>query len=387
MNLYKVADSPYWRADFSVRGKRYRISTKRTSKTEARRVAEAEYREVLAAVQNPDGLEMTLAEAIARDLADNKGAKGIHDRRSVARKLVAGPGYEDRFGLDPKMPLSELTTAKVSALASARRREGNKEATINKELALLQRIYNVARLDWGVNCRADVRFPKKKSKPKMRWLRHDEELALLLELYPWRERAGLPRRERRNRLGQQLLNDQYDLVVFLLDTGARYDEVASMTWEMVDTVNWKHILLTRSKVENASTIEMTVRLRTVLMWRWAERGNSRYIFPSRDDPSRKRGHATRGIVKAMERAGINTPDKIETLGKATVHSLRDTFATRLVMHDRPLYEVQVLLGHTSPQMTQKYAHLAPSHATQQATGLSPARHLAQGREGAERQDR
>ena len=42
-----------------------------------------------------------------------------------------------------------------------------------------------------------------------------------------------------------------------------------------------------------------------------------------------------------------------------IHDLRHTFASVLINKGVSLYEVQTLLGHSSPQMTQRYAHLAP----------------------------
>lgn len=44
-----------------------------------------------------------------------------------------------------------------------------------------------------------------------------------------------------------------------------------------------------------------------------------------------------------------------------VHDLRHTYASHYVMNGGSLTDLQALLGHSSPMMTLKYAHLAPGH--------------------------
>jgi integrase len=48
------------------------------------------------------------------------------------------------------------------------------------------------------------------------------------------------------------------------------------------------------------------------------------------------------------------------LDDVRIHDLRHTFASVLINKGVSIYEVQRLLGHSSVQMTQRYAHLAPN---------------------------
>jgi site-specific recombinase XerD len=44
-----------------------------------------------------------------------------------------------------------------------------------------------------------------------------------------------------------------------------------------------------------------------------------------------------------------------------IHDLRHQYASFLVNSGRTLYEVQQILGHSDPSVTQRYAHLSPGH--------------------------
>lgn len=55
-----------------------------------------------------------------------------------------------------------------------------------------------------------------------------------------------------------------------------------------------------------------------------------------------------------------------SLRKIRIHDLRHTFASHFVMNGGSLHDLQALLGHSSPMMTQRYAHLAPGYLESKA---------------------
>lgn len=79
-----------------------------------------------------------------------------------------------------------------------------------------------------------------------------------------------------------------------------------------------------------------------------DRDGSPWVFPGRED-----GKPINNVRKAMTR--VLTVAGIEHL---RIHDLRHTFASLAVNAGVSLYEVQSMLGHSTPQMTQRYAHIA-----------------------------
>jgi integrase len=47
--------------------------------------------------------------------------------------------------------------------------------------------------------------------------------------------------------------------------------------------------------------------------------------------------------------------------KGVFHTLRHSYASRLVMENVDLYTVQKLMGHSTISMTERYSHPAPDH--------------------------
>ena len=295
---------------------------------------------------------------------------------SLSRKVL-GSTYDNRrhramtcYGLHGNMRLHELTTRLIERLVAERRSEGNSEQTIKHEVGILRATCNeMRRLGYRTN--PDIAWPRLKTKSRVRYLDPEEESALIASLDPTAI-LGIPTsseawsRNERRLFG--MCQDNLDLVVFLMDTGCRYSEAATIPWSSIDLES-KTIHLFRNKVQNESFLYMTNRLHQVLTRRMQSRGEGQiHVFQSKNGDSR--GYATKAIRKAIDRAQLNTPEKIRMKGgKVTLHTLRHTYASKLVRKGLSLYDVSTLLGHSDSKMTQRYAHMAPSAASMRAVAL------------------
>lgn len=376
MSVFKRDGSLNWQYKFVINNKPYRGSCGTTNKAEAI-LFEARQKEQVKDLQAGKRAprEITIGAAAEAWLTE-KGERlaDAKNNTSRVRKLFGETLTEkgvvkDRYGLSRDQLLHRLCDEDLVKLRSARLREGNADATINREVSLLQsivrhcrRLYKVPQCEWGEAKEAE-------GSGRLRFLSLTEEAALIRELNPMREVNGLAPYEQRSALMKAQAQDQLDLVIFLLDTGARYDEVASITWDVIDLAQ-RRVMAYRSKVDNEGYLPMSDRLYVILMRRMEERKRSIYIFPNRDDPTRPRGHATKGIKKAMKRAGLNEPHLVARYGPCVpAHSLRHTFASRMVEAGLSIYELSKLLGHTSVKTTERYVHLLTGPVADKATGI------------------
>ena len=133
-----------------------------------------------------------------------------------------------------------------------------------------------------------------------------------------------------------------------LHTGMRKGEQFGITWDQVDLAN-RNIHLDKTKNGSSRYIRLNSACLAVLCEMKARQrrtgaGANCLIF-SITDPSN-------WFDAAVAKAGIQG---------VTWHTLRHTFASRLVMLGVPLRTVQILMGHKSITMTARYAHLAAHH--------------------------
>lgn len=317
--------------------------------------------------------ELTLQEAVIKYLEPRKSYSYYKGMESISRKMFGSKrnpkSKEDYpcFGLAATIMLHEIQTKDIERLVARRKAEGDKPATIKHEIGLISStLREMQKL--GYKVARDVVFPQLKTSYRLRYLDACDEAALLRELDPKATRTGIKAVDERNAEIQRNVQDNYDLVIMLLDTGCRYSEVANLPWSRVN-LEVGSLSIYRSKVNNEDVLYMTSRLKDVLTRRLSERtGNGRYVFENK--AGKARGYAAQAIKKAMDRAGLNDPEVVqEKGGKVTMHTLRHSYASKLVKNGISLYEVSVLLGHSDSKMTQRYAHLAPNDASRKAVGL------------------
>jgi len=131
-------------------------------------------------------------------------------------------------------------------------------------------------------------------------------------------------------------------VMLLLLTGARRREITLAKWENVDWTN-RALLMLVSKSGRPRAIALNTAALALLKLIPRDAACP-YVFPTR----------LVGIFypwnRIRRRAG---------LADVRLHDRRHSFASLLVNRGVSLYVVQGLLGHASPRMTQRYAHLAP----------------------------
>ena len=373
MGLHKRENSSNWYYAFQAQNKKYVGSTGTANKTKALQVEREMRNKIHSETYLGEAEEISLREAVSKYLEPRKQYSYYRGMESISRKMFGSkrdPKTKKEnpcYGLPATLFLHEIQTKHIERLVAKRKAEGDKPATIKHEIGLISStLREMQRLGYKTN--RDVVFPQLKTSYRLRYLDSNDEAALLRELDPHTVRSGVKTLEARTPEMQRNIQDNYDLVIMLLDTGCRYSEAANLPWTAVNleagTLN-----IYRSKVNNEDVLFMTDRLREVVLRRQADRRpDARYLFENKLGTAR--GYAAQAIKKAMDRAGMNDPDVVkEKGGKVTMHTLRHSYASKLVKNGVSLFEVSVLLGHSDPKMTQRYAHLAPNDASRKAVGI------------------
>ena len=148
------------------------------------------------------------------------------------------------------------------------------------------------------------------------------------------------------------------IVLTALHTGMRKGELLGLTWDLVDMTHG-FIRLKQTKNGKARARPFNETLWNLFSW-LRTRQDVSWVF--HDAAGNRRNDIRHPFDAACEGAGLTD---------FHFHDLRHTFASWLMMGGVPLATVSNLLGHTSPTMTLRYAHLSPKHLTSAVRVLDP----------------
>tara|TARA_Y100000593_G_scaffold24510_1_gene48853 strand:+ start:183 stop:1343 length:1161 start_codon:yes stop_codon:yes gene_type:complete len=360
INLYKrdgKSSSPYsWSATVKLPNPpyehRFRLTTKCFNKKDAAAEAEGVIERKIKENREGKHLQMKLYEGLRTYVREHSEISNKTWRDDdLARRRLAGE-IDGHVAL-PDVVISMITQGTISSLVSSRLRAGLAASTIRKELVLINAAFKWLKRNKKVEI-PDINFNEFTGKGR-------------LKLFT-KTRWATP--EQLKKVWSLISDDlQRDIFVLLTVTGARLSEVTRLRWDQV-SLNEGSIELERTKVDNRSILQLPPIGTNVLTRRYSMRkGMNPWVFPSPKFPSQPMGRPRR-IDHAIAASGLNDdPHLVKVKGRFTLHSLRDSFASILAQSgDHQLNEIQELLGHSTPTMTQKYAHLVPSDVSRKAAG-------------------
>lgn len=146
-----------------------------------------------------------------------------------------------------------------------------------------------------------------------------------------------------------------------LFTGMRRGAILNLKWDDLDFE--RGFILLRgaiAKKKRTETIPMNDAARAILLA--LPRGKGPYVFPGRYD-DRPLANISAMLRRVRKKAGL--PHDFRPL-----HGLRHSFASWLASSGKvSMFELQKLLTHSTPQMTQRYAHLH-DEALRKASGVA-----------------
>lgn len=171
----------------------------------------------------------------------------------------------------------------------------------------------------------------------------------------------------------------YSLFILAVNTGMRRGELAGLCWDKVNfDINMIEVSRLRDRYGLSDRTKTACSRRYIPMntvvrghlWELHQRlkagtGSSPVLLEGDGTPFDVH-HTYRDFHAVLRKAEVTRPFRF--------HDLRHTFASHFMMNGGNIYDLQKILGHTSLDMTQRYAHLSPAHLVQAANVVSFGSH-------------
>jgi len=322
--LQKRGKNGIWYIDKRIKGYgRLYESTGTSELEEAERYLTHRLQELREQIQFGARAQRTFRQAATKYLEENLHKRSI-DRDAQSLKII------DKFiGVKPLNLVHQET---LKEFISFRQKQGVKSGTVNRDLAVVRRILNLAARLWCDD----------KGRP---WL----DTPPLIQFVKWNDaRKAYPMGwDEQERLFSELPDHLREMALFKVNTGAREQEVCSLLWEWefdLPELGKCVFVIPEDLVKNGEDrlIVLNSCARSVID---RQRGkNSEYVFTFNGHP------VDRINTKAWRRAR-----EVSDLPLVRVHDLKHTFGRRLRAAGVGLETRKVLLGHKNNQITTHYS--------------------------------
>lgn len=269
--------------------------------------------------QTPKTLSISEVIALYRAVAITQKA---HSWKTWLKIIAAELGDRD---------ITSITVGDVNAFIARRRRDGKAEATIKSQLNTFRQLFHVAK-DHGVACTWPDRVAKVIVNNAMcDSFQEGEEM----------------------RLRGAMHKEDFRIVELGFSTGMRGAEMWNLKRANVDLARGFVEVLGKGGFFRRVPVGKTAR-RVIAELMKQPRVNEYLVNPPGFEHYSKREHAMAAWKERVFRPACRAAEI-----DARFHGLtRHEFATRVVRQGKSLYVLQRALGHASPVMTQRYAHLA-----------------------------
>jgi integrase len=247
-----------------------------------------------------------------------------------------------------QIPIKSISPFNLEKIKKNMLNAGRKPRSIQYVFATFRQVWNHALLNDIVSIDSPtkkIKLPKVNNK-RIRFLTHEEAELLLNEL-------------------QKNSDQTYKMALLSLHTGMRAKELYSLTWGVVNFQN--EFILVRDSKSGSRYVYLTEATKQILQNMYQGQPDSALIFKNR------KGQAVAKIsntyFRVVEKLGFNK-DVSDSRDKVIFHTLRHTFASWHVQNGTDLYELKELMGHSTIQLTERYAHLRPDGLKQTAQNFN-----------------
>jgi integrase len=291
------------------------------ARQEAKKIAGDVARGIDPNAAKQEGRSIPLFREIAADHLKTAQKKSLEDDESKIERVLV-PKIGNR-------PIDSITTQDIRRLLKSLSDKGLTPATVNRYRALLSVLFQRA-IESGCKITNPVSpiKPLPENNARDRFLNEDECRRLIAALDDEPENSAR-------------------CITMMLATGARRGNVMAMEWADVDLDRsiWTIPVTKNGKKLRVPLNDMALSILEEQR-KNRELGNP-YVFPGL-----REGKPLTTVQQTWKRA-------IEKAGIANIrlHDLRHTFASHAVLNGTDLYTVSKLLGHHSPTMSARYAHL------------------------------